>query len=191
MKQMKSMQIQANAIVLTSNGIPFLHGGVEIMRTKECVVIGGENQGECEGGFDHNSYRSPDQTNQIDWQWKVDNIDVFNYYQGLIEIRKSVDVFSYDSKEDLQTHLFFLPDPSGMVSYIVYDAESPWEYTLVAHNNSVVERPLDLQGYEWNVVANKDYAGLETLEVVEGTYTMAPSESVIMYVANPKCNICS
>jgi pullulanase len=184
-EQMQDMQKQANAIVLTSNGIPFLHGGVEIMRTKPCTVIGGEAQGECEGGFDHNSYRSPDQTNQIDWQWKVDNLDVFEYYKGLIEIRRAVDVFSYDTEEELNQHLFFLPDNSGMVSYMVYDETSPWQYTLVAYNNAVVERTLDLQGQTWNLIVNKDEAGLETLEEVSGTYVMAPNETVVMYVANP------
>jgi len=180
------MQKQANSIVLTSNGIPFLHGGVEIMRSKPCTVIGGEAQGECDATlqYDHNSYRSPDETNQIDWQWKVDNLNVFNYYKGLIQIRKSVDVFSYDSKEDLQQHLFFLPDSSGMVSYIVYDEQSPWEYTLVAYNNAVTQRSLDLQGYTWNLVVNLETAGLETIEVVEGTYVMEPNETVVMYIQN-------
>lgn len=184
-EQMQDMQKQANAIVLTSNGVPFLHGGVEIMRTKPCTVIGGESQGECEGGFDHNSYRSPDQTNQIDWQWKVTNKDVFDYYQGLIEIRRSVNVFSYDSEQELEQHLFFLPSNSGLIAYMVYDESSPWQYTLVAYNNSQVERSLDLQGQTWNVVANKDVAGMETIEEVSGTYQMAKNETVIMYVANP------
>lgn len=185
-EQLQDMQKQANAIILTSNGIPFLHGGVEIMRSKPCVIIGGVTQGECDASstYDHNSYRSPDQTNQIDWQWKVDNLDVFNYYKGLIEIRRSVNVFSYDSLEELNSHMFFLSDASGIVSYIVYDDSSPWEYTLVSYNNAVTSRPLDLQGYSWNLIANKDTAGLETIEVVEGTYLMEPNESVIMYVKN-------
>jgi len=186
-EQIQDMQKQANAIVLTSAGIPFLHGGVEIMRTKPCTIVSGEAQGECDAtqSYDHNSYRSPDQTNQIDWQWKVDNIEVFNYYKGLIEIRKAVDVFSYDSEQELEQHLFFLSDNSGMVSYMIYDESSPWQYTLVAYNNAVVARPLDLQGYTWNLVANKDLAGLDTIEEVSGTYNMAPSETVIMYVQNP------
>ena len=184
-EQIQDMQKQANAIVLTSAGIPFLHGGVEIMRTKPCTVIGGEAQGECEGGYDHNSYRSPDETNQIDWQWKVDNINVFNYYKGLIEIRRNINVFSYDSEAELEQHLFFLSDNSGMVSFMIYDENSPWQYTLVAYNNAVVERPLDLQGNTWNLVVNKDLAGLEVIEQVSGTYTMQPNETVVMYVSNP------
>lgn len=182
--EVQHMVEQAGAILLTSNGIPFLHGGIEILRSKECTIVGGVAQGECEGGYDHNSYRSPDETNQINWQWKVDNIEVFNYYKGLIEIRKAVPNFSYDSLEEMNQKMYFFPDSSGMVSYIIYDAESPWEYTLVAHNNAVVERPLDLQGMEWNLVVNSEFAGLETLDIVSGTYTLAPNESVVMYIPN-------
>jgi pullulanase len=186
-EELQDMQKQANAIILTSAGIPFLHGGVEIMRSKPCTVIEGEAQGECDASlsYDHNSYRSPDQTNQIDWQWKVDNIEVFNYYKGLIEIRKNIGVFSYDSETELEQHLFFLPSDTGMVSYMIYDENSPWQYTLVSYNNSVTARPLDLQGNTWNLIVNKDLAGLDTIEVVSGTYNMQPNETVVMYVANP------
>jgi pullulanase len=179
-----NMQKQANAIVLTSNGIPFLHAGVELMRTKPCVVIDDDPQGECDAtlSYDHNSYRSPDETNQIDWQWKVDAIDVFNYYKGLIELRRNINVFSYDTLEELNEKLFFIPTAGGMVQYMVYDDASPWEYTMVVHNNSVVERSVDLQGYTWNLVVNQDQAGLETIETIEGTVTILPNETLVMYV---------
>ncbi len=52
-----SIQIQSNAIILTSQGIPFLHAGVEIMRSKPNGT----------GGYDHNSYESPDSVNQLRW----------------------------------------------------------------------------------------------------------------------------
>ncbi|MEE0881683.1 MAG: type I pullulanase, partial [Turicibacter sp.] len=57
----KLMQKQANAIVLTAQGVPFLHAGVEMMRTKD---------------GDHNSYNASDEVNQIDWNWKNENQDV-------------------------------------------------------------------------------------------------------------------
>ena len=34
-EMIKLMQKQANAIVLTAQGVPFLHAGVEMMRTKD------------------------------------------------------------------------------------------------------------------------------------------------------------
>ena len=46
----KLMQKQANAIILTAQGVPFLHAGVEMMRTKD---------------GDHNSYNASDEVNQF------------------------------------------------------------------------------------------------------------------------------
>lgn len=183
-EQIQDMQKQANAIILTSNGIPFLHGGVDIMRSKPCTVIEGVNQGECDASssYDHNSYRSPDSTNQIDWSLKADNIEIFNYYKGLIELRKSIDVFSYDTLEEMNDKMYFFPDASGVISYIIYDEDSPWEYTYVIHNNSTVERNMSLQGMEWNLVVNKDHAGIETLEVLSGDIvTVKKNETLVMY----------
>ncbi len=180
----KDMQKQANAIVLTSQGIPFLYGGVEMMHSKSCTIVGGIPQGECDAtlSYDHNSYRSPDSTNQIDWSLKADNMDVFNYYKGLIELRKSINVFSYDSKEEINNKMYFFPDDRGVVSYIIYDNESPWEYTYVIHNNSVVQRNMDLQGMEWNLVVDKDTAGTETIKILTGdTVTVLPNETLVMY----------
>ncbi len=183
--QTQDMVKQANAIVLLGNGIPFLHGGVEIMRTKPCTVIDGEDQGECTGGYDHNSYRSPDQTNQIDWQWKVDNINVFEYYKGLIELRKANPNFRMDSIEEMEDKITFIPESSGTLQYLMFDPESPWAYTMVAFNNGHGISNIDLLGLEWNVIVNGDYAGTETLEIVSGTYMMEENETIVMYIANP------
>ena len=183
-ESIQDMQKQANAIILTSQGIPFLYGGVEMMHSKPCTIIGGTAQGECDAtlSFDHNSYRSPDSTNQIDWSVKADNMNVFNYYKGLIALRKSIDVFSYDSKEEINNKMYFFPDDRGVVSYIIYDEDSPWEYTYVIYNNSVVQRNMDLQGMEWNLVVNKDTAGTETIEVLSGSsVTVLPNETLVMY----------
>ena len=54
------LQIQANAIILTSQGIPFLHAGVDFMRSKP-----------TDTGYDENSYESPDSVNQLRWDRKV------------------------------------------------------------------------------------------------------------------------
>ena len=185
--QAQNMVKQAGGIVLLSNGIPFLHGGVEIMRTKPCVVIGGENQGECDAtaSYDHNSYRSPDETNQINWQWKVDNINVFEYYKGLIELRKANPNFRLDSIEEMESKMTFIPESAGTIQYLMFDGDNPWAYIMVAHNNSDGIAYIDLLGLEWNVVVNDEYAGTEVLEVVSGTYQMEPSESVVMYISNP------
>ncbi|MFQ3230804.1 alpha-amylase family glycosyl hydrolase [Reinekea sp.] len=71
---LKRIQNYANGMVLTSQGIPFLHGGVELLRDKN---------------GDHNSYRSSDAVNKIDWSWKITNADTSEYHKDLIALRKA------------------------------------------------------------------------------------------------------
>lgn len=99
----KDLQIQANAIVLTAQGIPFIHAGAEMMRSKP---IPG-------GGFDHNSYESPDIVNQLRWDRKAQYNDVFEYYKALIEIRKTYDHFRIADPNEIRSRLSFLDTDSG------------------------------------------------------------------------------
>lgn len=68
----------ATALVLVSQGIPFLHSGQEFFRTKH---------------GDGNSYKSPDSINQLDWNRKQTYSDNVKYIKGLIEVRKNFLVF--------------------------------------------------------------------------------------------------
>lgn len=64
-----------HTVLLTSQGIPFIRGGEEIMQDK---------QGEP------NSYKSSDAVNQINWALKAKNRDIFNYIRTLIALRKNI-----------------------------------------------------------------------------------------------------
>ena len=78
--------ILALSIILLSQGIPFIQGGAEVLRTKN---------------GDHNSYKSPDNINAIFWRDKAKYYDVFKYIKGLIEIRKSFNAFRFEKREDV------------------------------------------------------------------------------------------
>jgi len=69
----KSMQKLALGIILTSQGIPFIHSGAEFLRSK---------------GGEHNSYNLPDSVNEIDWSLKKKNWDVFKFVKKMISLRK-------------------------------------------------------------------------------------------------------
>ena len=70
----------SNTIVLTSQGIPLLHAGVDFLRTK---------------GGNANSFKSPDSVNQLDWSRKAKYIDVHHYYRDLIALRKATPLFDW------------------------------------------------------------------------------------------------
>ncbi len=193
------MQRQANNIILTSQGIPFLHGGVEIMRTKPCIEPdGGEDTCDANGLYDHNSYRSPDETNQIDWQWKVDNYDTFEYYKSMIELRKMKDVFRLPTALDISQQVDIIDDgQNGLIAYYLYNQDDLWKTTMVIHNNGLEERTIDLAAGDWHVVVTTDDIG-DYIQVTEGTetydsltvletytneetITLAPNETLILY----------
>ena len=71
---LKRIQEFAAGILLTSQGIPFLHGGDEMLRDKQ-------------GNPD--SYSAPDSVNAIRWQWKIDHADVNEYHRQAIALRKN------------------------------------------------------------------------------------------------------
>ena len=111
----------AQTAVLTSQGIPFLWNGEEILRDKKGV---------------HNSYCSPDSINAIDWSLKAKHEDVFRYYQGLIALRKAHPAFRMGEAELVRKHLHFLDAPEGVVAYAL-DGEAvgdEWKTIVVVLN---------------------------------------------------------
>lgn len=79
-----------NFFVMTSQGLSFLHGGQERGRTKPNVT-GAKN--ECIGKFVRNSYDSADNVNQFVWTLDDDYQGLLDYTKGLIQLRKSLEVF--------------------------------------------------------------------------------------------------
>lgn len=166
-EEIKKMQLLANAIVLSSQGIPFLHAGVEMMRTK---------QGE------HNSYNLPDSINQIDWKRKAAYQDVFSYYKDLIALRKTHPAFRIPSTEMLQKHLEFTITQPGLVSYLLKDHANndQWKNIAVYYNARHQKAPISLKG-EWIVAAEGNTIGLDTKKIVKGKYSISPLSMLILY----------
>ena len=120
-EELIAMDKLANAIVLTSQGTPFLHAGVEMLRTKN---------GE------HNSYNLPDSINQINWNWKTEHKEVFEYYKNLISLRKAHPAFYMKNATDVVNNLNFQTVKDGIVSYIIKDNANndDWKNILVIYN---------------------------------------------------------
>jgi pullulanase len=113
----KSDRIKMNklaaVIILTSQGIPFIHSGDEILRTKK----------DRNGTLIENSYRSSDYVNKFYWSRKEKYIDVFNYYRKLIDLRKNHKIFKMNSAKDINDNIEFLTfeqNLKNLVAYIAY-----------------------------------------------------------------------
>lgn len=146
----------ALAIVLTSQGIPFLQAGCEFLRSK---------QGE------HNSYNLPDKINQIHWEDKVKHYPIFRYVQGLITLRKYHPAFRMRDKEQIKEHLRFLEtkSPENLVAFNLrnHANDDPWKNIVVVYNANEERRLVDLPGHEWVVVVNQDEAGISCIKTFD------------------------
>lgn len=122
--QRKEMHKLALAIVLTSQGISFLHAGTEFLRSKK--------------GYD-NSFNAGDSINAIDWSLKTKNHDVFDYVKRLIKLRKDHPAFRMKTADEISANIYFIDKlPEGVVAYIINGTavRDSWHRVLVIFNGS-------------------------------------------------------
>jgi len=183
----KEMQKQANAFVLTAQGIPFLHAGEEFMRSKPCAPGDSDT---CDGGkrYDHNSYQSPDSVNQLRWDLKAeeDNTEVFEYYKDLIELRKNHPAFRLATAAEVEAHLEFISfNDDSVVAYTISDYANgdSWDTIMVIHNTGVYSAITLPAGEEWKLVGDQDGIGDEVLATYAGGAAIAvmENETLILY----------
>ncbi len=112
----------AFSVLFTSQGIPFIHGGNEFLRSKFMV---------------ENSYKSPNSINAIDWSLKETNYDFYLYFKDLIKLRKSYKSFNLKSKKQIIDAIKFIERPIACKT-IIYTiiSEEINEKLLVIHNTN-------------------------------------------------------
>ena len=167
---LQKMQKLAGALILTSQGIPFLHAGSEFCRSK---------------GGEHNSYQSSDLVNQLDWSLKQKNLDVFKYYQKLIQLRKEVAAFRIQSADEIRTHLHFSENyQPGVLAYSILDYPNQfnWETIQLIFNAKQEPAILELDKHDWHVVAREDEIKLDGIDCLLDKNVIVPPLSMMILV---------
>jgi pullulanase len=181
------MQKQANAIVLLAQGIPFIHAGAEIMRSKP----------NANGiGYNHNSYNQPDSVNQIRWDQKAieANLLVFNYYKDIIAFRKAHPAFRMETAAEVRENLEFVDfGTNSALGFLLKDYANgdSFETILVIHNSGDFN-VLTLPGTdEWTLVLNQTgnvesqgrvFQGGQTIPLMENETVVLRSGIVVIPV---------
>ncbi len=172
--QLQQMDKLANGIVLTSQGISFLHAGEEMMRTKDGV---------------ENSFNKPDSINAIDWSWKDKYPDVLAHYKALIALRKSHPLFRLPSAKDIAEKLEFISTPPNMVAYTVNGTTvgDSWGKALVIANGNTVAKELELPQGEWTVQYRGSWPNAQNKgkAVASGRVKIEPLTLVILSQTSP------
>jgi len=165
----------ANAIVLTSQGVAFLHSGAELLRTKQGVA---------------NSFNSPDAINEIDWSRKTKYEALFNYYKQLVALRKDHPAFRMSSTKMIQEHLKFLEtnDPSVIAYQLTGNANGDkWNTIMVVLNGSANTKRLKIPSGNWVLVGNGDKIDQNGINKINALTVDVPGTTAyILYNNIPK-----
>ncbi len=163
----------ANAVVLTSQGVPFLHAGEEFLRTKK---------GE------HNSYNLPDEINRLDWTRKKEHQAVFEYYRDLLALRKAHPVFRMRTAGEARENLKFYEElglavEPPAIAYVLY-GESPgdnWSRAAVLINPLKLPLRFALPGGDWRQGFDEKglYKGPEA--GISGSFEVPPLSLAVLY----------
>ena len=167
-KELVKLDLLAQTAVFTSQGIPFMLSGEELLRDKKGV---------------HNSYESPDSINRLDWNDRIKHPEVFNYYKNLIALRKHHEGFRLGSADLVRKHLEFLPGGDCLVVYRIKELKQvgdTWNNIIVILNSNNEKRTVKMPKSTYTIVGDGDIineAGLYTITTDE---IIVPSRSAII-----------
>ncbi len=158
----------AQTIVFTSQGTPFMFAGEEVFRDKKGV---------------HNSYKSPDSINAIDWSLKHANAEQMAYYKELIKLRKEHPAFRMTTAEQVARHLKFDKTEPGLISYSLIDHANgdAWKEIKLVFNGSESTREVKIPRGNWTIIAEDgkiNASGMGTSK--GGKMTVAPTSALIL-----------
>lgn len=165
------LDLLAQTAVFTSQGVPFMLSGEELLRSKQGV---------------HNSFESPDSINQLDWNNKTLYPHVFQYYKNLIALRKHHPAFRLGSADLVRKHLEFLNTPSdGVVAFRLknYAGRDDWRNIIVVLNAHRETIEMSVPEARYTVVCCNGEINEQGLGTVGygGKVTVAPQSALILH----------
>jgi pullulanase len=157
----------ATAMVLLSQGIPFLHSGQEFFRTKE---------------GNGNSYRAPDSINNLDWERKSRYLNNVEYIKGLISIRRSIPLFRLANAEMIRNSMRFLDIKKPLLGYVLTSSDQNAEcsHAAVIINPLMTEEEIFLPAGDWDLIADEREAGISTIRKINTRFEMPPLSSYVL-----------
>ena len=163
------LDLLAQTAVMTSQGVPFMLAGEELLRTKQGV---------------HNSFESPDSINQIDWQNKERYPQVFAYYRDLIALRQHHPAFRLGKADLVRQHLEFLDTDDAVVAYRLKDnaGGDPWKNIIVILNAATEAQMVTIPEGDYTVVCCDQQISEQGLGQVRGDHVLVdPQSALIIY----------
>lgn len=160
----------AQTMVFTAQGVPFMLSGEELLRTKFGVS---------------NSFESPDSINELHWENKMLQQDVFSYYKELIRLRKEHPAFRMSLASDVRKNLSFLDgSQAGLVGFLLKNHANgdAWKTIVVIHNGNAAPMEVDIPAGTWTTVVSDGKIDLNGIKTFSGSrVTVPPVSSLVAF----------
>ena len=168
MDEIIKMDLLAQTVIFTSQGVPFIYAGEEVLRDKKMV---------------HNSYNSPDSINEINWSNKATYNNVYQYYRSLIQLRKSHPAFRMNTAESVTENLQFIETEPGIIAYTINAKEcgDTWSKIMVIFNRNKETKTLNLNGETWNICLKDETFMTGQAQKASNFITINPTTAIILF----------
>ena len=177
--QAAAMNKLGAAYYITAQGVPFIHAGEEMLRSKP-------DAGQ-EVGFNHNSYNAGDEINAIRWNKLEEELvaSAHAYYQGLIAFRAAHPAMRLTTKADVSAAMTELETYNNNVVAYINNGAGLEDAIISIFNADSVAATVELPEGKWAVCVNKTTAGTEALAIVEGTVEVEATSAMLLVAADP------
>lgn len=130
----RNMAVLANSMVLTSNGTSFILAGEEFLRTK---------------GGDHNSYESSYKVNELNYDLKANNLQVFEVYQKLVEFKTTCKGLHLEESQIADNYQVTTLSDGAVIQITVKDSKTNRTYKIIHANGTISKKTVtsDFSGY--------------------------------------------
>jgi pullulanase len=160
----QKMNKMSALLVFTSQGISFFQAGEEFARTKMGV---------------ENSYESPDVVNRLEWSRKSEYNNLYEYYRGLIALRKETPGFRLRTADEIATSIEFMETEPHLMAYTL---KHSGQTNIVAVNVDTADHMLTLPEAGWDIMVDGDKAGTEVLGRVDSNTYVIPAQTGVVLV---------
>ena len=161
------LDLLAQTAVFTSQGVPFMLAGEEMLRDKKGV---------------HNSFESPDSVNHLDWNNLQRYPQVFEYYKRLIQLRKNHPAFRLGKAELVRNHLEFLPTAPCLVGFQLknHAGGDAWKDIIVVFNANREAREVSIPDGQYTIVCCDGQINENGLGEVNGSQVVVDPQSALI-----------
>ena len=166
-EELIKLDLLAQTAVFTSQGVPFMLSGEELLRNKKGV---------------HNSFESPDSINQLNWDNLKQYPQVFNYYKNLIQLRKNHPAFRLGNADLVRKHLEFIDAPESVVAFRLknYAGRDDWRNIIVVLNANKEPMELTIPDGHYTIVCCDGTINENGLGTLKGSKAIVDAQSALI-----------